>query len=126
MRGDIRLASRGAGGELAHVHRDTVVDAICGRRFSLHDRSLPAKTLAEHARLECGGIRQASDVAGLAIAKIERGLRGSGAALVSMRPDQITVSFRHRLAGARGDAACQQNDRNNDCPAHGSHPLPSD
>jgi hypothetical protein len=81
---------------------------FCRCRFSLHDRPLPAKTLAEHARLECGGIRQASDVADLAIAKIERGLRDSGAALVSMRPDQITVSFRHRLAGTRGDAACQQ------------------
>jgi hypothetical protein len=59
---------------LAHVHCDALVHAILWRRLALNDRPLPSVALAEHALFERRGIRQASDVSGLAIAKIERGL----------------------------------------------------
>lgn len=61
-------------GELAHVHRYTLVHAILGGWFSLNVRPLPSIALAEHALFECRRIRQASDVTGLTVAKIERGL----------------------------------------------------
>jgi hypothetical protein len=53
---------------------DTPVRAIFGRWFPLYLRCLPSIAATEHALFECSGIRKASNVTSLAIAKIERGL----------------------------------------------------
>ena len=44
------------------------------RRFAFDLRSLPAIAATEHALFECGSIGEPSNVTGLAIAKIQRGL----------------------------------------------------
>jgi hypothetical protein len=61
-------------GELTHIHRYTLVHAIFRRWSSLYPRFLPSIAAAKHALFECSGIRKASNVTGLTIAKIERGL----------------------------------------------------
>jgi hypothetical protein len=59
---------------LAHVHRYALVHAIFGCWSSLYARPLPSITAAEHALFECSAIRKASNIPGLTVAKIERGL----------------------------------------------------
>jgi hypothetical protein len=59
---------------LTHVLFDTPVNAIFGCRFSRYPRRLPSIAAAEHALLECSAIGKASNVTGLTIAKIQRGL----------------------------------------------------
>jgi hypothetical protein len=54
--------------------RYTPVRAIFGFWSPLYRRFLPSIATAEHALFECSGIRKASNVTGLTIAKIERGL----------------------------------------------------
>jgi hypothetical protein len=71
---------------------------------------LPSITTAEHALFESSGIRKASNVTGLIIAEIERGLRDCGTARVPVRPDQISVNLIYNLVGARSNRAYQQND----------------
>jgi hypothetical protein len=97
-------------GELTHVHRYTLVDAIFRRWSSLYPRFLPSIAAAKHALFECSGIRKTSNVTGLTIAKIERGLRDSGTARVPVRPNQISVNLIYNLVGARSYGAYQQND----------------
>ena len=60
--------------ELTHVHRYTIVHAVCRRCFPLHTRPLPSIAAAEHALLECSGIGETSNVTGLTVAEIERSL----------------------------------------------------
>ena len=97
-------------GELTHVHRYTLVDAIFRRWSSLYPRFLPSIAAAKHALFECSGIRKTSNVTGLTIAKIERGLRDSGTARVPVRPNQISVNLIYNLVGARSYGAYKQND----------------
>ena len=86
------------------------VRAIFGCRSPLYLRRLPSIATAEHALLECSGIGKTSNVTGLTIAKIERGLGDRGAARVPVRSDDISVNLSYDLVGARSSGACQQND----------------
>ena len=94
-------------GELTHVHRYTLVHAIFRCRSSLYPRRLPSIAAAEHALFECSGIGKSSNVTGLTIAKIERGLGDRGAAV---RSNDISVNLIYNLVGARSSGACQKND----------------
>src|SRR6202012_4605695 len=82
--------------------------------------SLPAIAAREHALLESRCIGEAADVAGLAIAIIQRRLRGGVAAGVPAWPDQITVPLVDRLRLRRG-GPCQQKQQDSDRPCHGPH-----
>lgn len=95
---------------LAHVHRDAVIHAIGDRCFSSDDGPLPSIALGQHALLECRAVGEASDVTGLAIAKIERRLRGRRTTGMSVRPDQIPIGLVDGLPRLRGDTASQQQD----------------
>ena len=95
------------------------VRAIFGCWCSLYPRRLPSIAAAQHALFECGGIGKASDVTGLAIAKIERGLGDSSTARMPVRPDEIPVNLIYNLVGVRGNRACQQYDRNQYRAFHG-------
>jgi hypothetical protein len=97
-------------GQLTHVMRYAPVRAILGCRSPLYLRRLPSIAAAEHALLECSGIGKTSNVTGLTIAKIERGLGDRGAARVPVRSDDISVNLIYNLVGARSSGACQQND----------------
>ena len=76
----------------------------------MYPRCLPSIAATEHALFECSGIRKASNVTGLAIAKIERGLRDSGTARMPVRSNEIPVNLIYNLAGARRNGAFEQND----------------
>ena len=84
------------------------VHAIFRRWFSLYLSRLPSIAAAEHALFECSGIGKSSNVPGLTIAKIKRGLGGSGAARMPVRSDEIPVNLIYSLAGVRSNGACQQ------------------
>src|ERR1700722_18527396 len=118
-------AITGSGGlsiRLSHVMRYAPVYAIFGGWSSRHPRRLPSIATAEHALFECGGIGKASNVTGLTIAKIERGLGDSSTARMPVRPDEIPVNLIYNLVGVRSDSACQQYDRNYYRPFHGPQP----
>jgi hypothetical protein len=85
---------------------------------------LPSIAATEHALFECSGIRKASNVTSLAIAKIERGLRDSGTARVPVRPDEIPVNLIYNLARSHRNAAYKQQTQDNHRPLHRSRPLP--
>jgi len=71
---------------------------------------LPSIATAEHALLECSSIGKTSNVTGLTITEIERGLGDRGAARVPVRSNDISVNLSYNLVGARSSGAYQQND----------------
>jgi hypothetical protein len=98
----IRLTRRD---QLTHIHRYALVDAIEGCWFPLYTCFLPSITPAEHALLESRTVSKTSDITGLTIAKIERGLRDSGTARVPVWPDQIPVNLVDHLIGVHSSGA---------------------
>jgi hypothetical protein len=97
-------------GELTHVHRYTLVHAIFRCRSSLYPRRLPSIAAAEHALFECSGIGKTSNVTGLTITKIERGLGDRGTARVPVRSNDVSVNLIYNLVGTRSSGACEHND----------------
>jgi hypothetical protein len=97
-------------GELTHVHRYTLVHAIFRCRSSLYPRRLPSIAAAEHALFECSGIGKSSNVTGLTIAKIERGLGDRGTAWVPVRSNDVSVNLIYNLIGTRSSGACEHNE----------------
>ncbi len=110
----VRLRRAWRSGGHAHVRK-----RIIRSGGACHSRPSPTIAPCEHAFLESRCIGKASNIAGLAVAIVERRLRDCRAARSAVRSDQIAIHLLDNLVRAGGRHASEASEENSENSFHG-------